>query len=87
MVSLLRLFIIALLFYLVVWVVRGLVRPAEKGPPDGVPDPGDKELVPDSFTGTYFEKSKAVTVNTGGAVHYFSCEANRDAWLRRKPPH
>ncbi|MDR1037887.1 MAG: hypothetical protein LBT40_15390 [Deltaproteobacteria bacterium] len=80
MASLLRIFLIALLFYLAVWVVRGLIRPAQK--------PGEagneaSELVQDSLTGVYFDKSKALTVQRDGRIHYFASAETRDAWLRR----
>ncbi|MDR1312372.1 MAG: hypothetical protein LBQ12_01450 [Deltaproteobacteria bacterium] len=81
MASLLRIAIIALLFYLVVWVVRGLVRPAPGRMP-GAPQ-GEKELVADSQTGVYFDKRKALTVLRDGKTYYFSTAETRDAWLRQ----
>ncbi|MDR2613599.1 MAG: hypothetical protein LBG06_12590 [Deltaproteobacteria bacterium] len=79
MASLLRVFIIALLFYLVIWVVRGLIRPDAR--PGGPAE--ENLLVSDELTGLYFEKSKAITVKTNGKTYYFSNAENRDTWLRR----
>ncbi|MDR2349138.1 MAG: hypothetical protein LBF41_00745 [Deltaproteobacteria bacterium] len=79
MLYLLRVFLVALLFYLIIVVVRGLVRPKTNPAFEG----DESELVSDSLTGVYFEKKKAVSVTTGGKTHYFLTTENRDAWLRR----
>jgi lysylphosphatidylglycerol synthetase-like protein (DUF2156 family) len=74
-----RLILIAILFLLIIWIVRDLAKPKRtenKASEESV-------LVPDAQTGVYFEKSKAVTVVTGGKVYYFSSQENRDLWLRR----
>ncbi|MDR1082115.1 MAG: hypothetical protein LBQ79_14455 [Deltaproteobacteria bacterium] len=80
MASILRILIIAFLFYLAVWVIRGLVRPA-KG--RGETDDEAKELVSDSLTGVFFDKRKALTVLRDGEIHYFASAETRDAWLRQ----
>ncbi|MDR1041738.1 MAG: hypothetical protein LBR80_16550 [Deltaproteobacteria bacterium] len=79
MATILRVFIIAMLFYLVVWVVRGLIRPAGKATPAAA----ENELVRDSQTGVYFERSKALVVIREGQTHFFANAETRDAWLRR----
>ncbi|MDR2461087.1 MAG: hypothetical protein LBE38_10005 [Deltaproteobacteria bacterium] len=78
MAYLIKIFLIALLFYLIIVVVRGLVSPK--------PEPGgtqESELVSDALTGVYFDKRKAITISTGGQTLYFISTENRDAWLRR----
>jgi hypothetical protein len=74
-----RLVIIAILFLLIIKIVRDLARP---GKGEGTPS-GESVMVQDAQTGVYFEKSKAVTVVTGGKTYYFSSQENRDLWLRR----
>jgi hypothetical protein len=77
-----RLILLAVLFYLIIWIGRGLLfsRKAPAPPPAG----GEKVFVQDSLTGVFFPKSEAVTVVTGGETHYFSSIGNRDAWLSRQ---
>ncbi|MDR2198236.1 MAG: hypothetical protein LBR53_02050 [Deltaproteobacteria bacterium] len=74
-----RYLIIAVLFLLIIRVVTDLARPRKGDPPPAE----ESVLVPDAQTGVYFEKSKAVTVVTGGRTYYFSSRENRDLWLRR----
>jgi hypothetical protein len=76
-----RLFLIGLLFYLIIWVVRDLVRPRKD--PGGPGNAEERELVMDALTGVWFSKKKAVTVTTGRETLYFSSLSNRDAWLRQ----
>ena len=77
-----RLILLAVLFYLIIWVGRGLLFSRRGGPP---PPPGrEKVFVQDALTGVYFPKSDAVTVTTGGETYYFSSVDNRDAWLGRR---
>jgi hypothetical protein len=79
MAFIIRVLIISLLFYLIIWVVRGLIQPkAPKG------ETQESELVSDALTGVYFDKSKAITVTRGGKVYHFMSVENRDAWLRRE---
>ncbi|MDR1112023.1 MAG: hypothetical protein LBP92_15345 [Deltaproteobacteria bacterium] len=73
-----RILLVALLFYLIVWLIRGLVAPG-RGP--GVGE-GDEELVSDALTGVYFPKTKAVSINRDGRKLYFISVGNRDRWLR-----
>jgi hypothetical protein len=73
----LRLLLIAFLFYLIIWIIRGLVAPRE----DSRETIYEDELVSDALTGTYFPKSKAVIINKDGQKLYFSSVANRDQWL------
>ncbi|MDR3152776.1 MAG: hypothetical protein LBW85_00555 [Deltaproteobacteria bacterium] len=77
--SLLRIFIIALLFFMIAWVIRGLVRPAPRSDQESL----ESELVADSLTGVYFDRRKAITVKTDGKTYYFMNSENRDAWLRK----
>ncbi|MDR2406328.1 MAG: hypothetical protein LBE27_08175 [Deltaproteobacteria bacterium] len=74
-----RILLIGVLFLLIIWIVKDLAKPkrGENKPTE------ESELVPDAHSGVYFEKSKAVTVVTGGKVYYFSSQENRDLWLRR----
>ena len=73
-----RILLIAVLFYLIIWVVKGLVSP--KSPPTYS---DEKELVRDALTGVYFPKNKAITVTKSGETFYFSSVDNRDAWLHQ----
>jgi YHS domain-containing protein len=73
-----RFLLLALVLRAVVSFVRGLLSGASgsrsKGtsrsnrPVDGV------SLVKDSICGTYIERSHAVSIRTGGTVHYFCSE-------------
>jgi hypothetical protein len=74
-----RYLIIAILFLLIVKVVRDLARPSARQGGGA----GESLLVQDAQTGVYFDKSKAVTVVTGGSTYYFSSQENRDLWLRQ----
>ncbi|MDR1298288.1 MAG: hypothetical protein LBO05_13175 [Deltaproteobacteria bacterium] len=75
----LRILLIAVLFYLIIWIGRGLVS----GRGTGGAAPEDTELVEDALTGVYFPKGEAVTVNRGGRIYYFLSRDNRDAWLAK----
>jgi hypothetical protein len=75
-----RILLIALLFYLIIWVVRGLIQSGRPAPPSS----DEKELVRDALTGVYFVKSKAVTVTRDGETWHFSSVENRDAWLNER---
>jgi hypothetical protein len=77
-----RLILLCLLFYLIIWVGRGLLFSRRMGPPP--PAPGERVFVQDALTGVFFPKSEAVTVTTGGETYYFSTVENRDAWLGRR---
>jgi YHS domain-containing protein len=75
-----RILLIALMFYLIIWVVRGLVAPKR----DNEVIPDSTELVCDALTGVYFAKNKALTVHRDGQTYYFYTQDNRDAWLRQQ---
>jgi hypothetical protein len=74
-----RILLIAVLFYLIVWMIRGLVAPGRE-PRAGVQA---EELVRDALTGVFFPKSKAVSLTKDGQKLYFIDVANRDLWLHR----
>ncbi|MDR1167154.1 MAG: hypothetical protein LBO66_15030 [Deltaproteobacteria bacterium] len=80
MFVILRIILIAALFYLIFWVIRGLLKPK---PAPGQLQGDERELVRDALTGVYFNKNKAVTITTQGQTLYFLSADNRDAWLRR----
>ena len=71
----LNLFLIALLFGLIFWVVRGYGRSARR-------DGHAQDLVRDALTGVYFPKSEAVSITRGGETLYFLNHENRDKFLR-----
>ncbi|MDR3203996.1 MAG: hypothetical protein LBV23_04525 [Deltaproteobacteria bacterium] len=73
-----RIILIALLFYLIIWVARSLVS-SERGHSSSS---SEDELVRDALTGIYFDKKKALTVTRGGETLYFLSVNNRDSWLR-----
>ncbi|MDR1870989.1 MAG: hypothetical protein LBS60_03505 [Deltaproteobacteria bacterium] len=77
----LRVALIAFLFYLIILVVKSLLRPKPNPAPE-VP----QELVRDALTGVFFDKTKAISLSTDGHTLYFSSPANRDAWLAQKRP-
>ncbi|MDR2367636.1 MAG: hypothetical protein LBF58_05935 [Deltaproteobacteria bacterium] len=79
MFTIFRILVLAILFYLIFWVIRGLVAPRQKGQTVIK----EEELVKDALTGIYFPVSKAVVVNKHGQKLYFSSVANRDLWLRQ----
>ncbi|MDR2947304.1 MAG: hypothetical protein LBV79_11250 [Candidatus Adiutrix sp.] len=68
-----RFFIIALLFWLIIWLVRGYGTGRE--------EPETQELVRDAATGVYFPKKEALTVVRGGETLYFQNVENRDRYL------
>lgn len=68
-----RLLLIALLFALIFWVIRGY------GQDDGPERP--QEMVRDALTGVYFPKSEAVSVVRQGETLYFTSVENRDRYL------
>ncbi len=68
-------FIIALLFWLIIWLVRGY------GGGRGREGPEAQELVRDALTGVYFPKKEALTVVRGGETLYFLNIENRDRYL------
>ena len=72
----LRLFIIALLFYLIIWLVRGFGR---GGPQEGEHE--TQELVRDATTGLYFPKNESVSITREGETFYFASVENRDKFL------
>jgi hypothetical protein len=72
-----RILLVALLFYLIVWLVRELVAPRR----DGGQENACEELVSDALTGVYFPKAKAVSLIRDGRKLYFSSVGNRDRWL------
>jgi hypothetical protein len=74
-----RILLIAVLFYLIIWVIRGLVSPSRGSDPLS----DEKELVRDALTGVYFPKNKALTITRSGETLYFSSINNRDAWLHQ----
>jgi hypothetical protein len=82
MLFLLRLLLIAFLFYLIIWVARGLFRPDQTASSEA----GPQELVRDALTGVFFDKSRACSLSTDGQTLYFSSKANRDAWLAQRRP-
>ncbi len=69
-----RLLIIAILFALIFWVVRGYGRPLRAGNEA-------QELVRDALTGIYFPKSEAISLSRGGETLYFLNLENRDRFL------
>lgn len=69
-----RLFIIALLFWLIIWVVRGYGG-------RGRDESAAEELVRDALTGIYFPKKDSVTITRGGETFYFMNIENRDRYL------
>ncbi len=71
----LNLFLIALLFGLIFWVVRGYGRGGRR-------DGDAQDLVRDALTGVYFPKSEAVSIVRGGETLYFLNHDNRDQFLR-----
>ncbi len=71
----LNLIIIAVLFALIFWLVRGYGRKDH--------EEQLQELVPDALTGVYFPKSEAITLTRGGETLYFNCIENRDKYLAR----
>ncbi|MDR0355514.1 MAG: hypothetical protein LBJ64_07225 [Deltaproteobacteria bacterium] len=73
-----RIILIAVLFYLIIWVVRGLVAPRRAR--DTRQD--EVELVRDAHSGEYFPKYKALAISRQGETFYFISQENRDAWLR-----
>ncbi|MDR2455051.1 MAG: hypothetical protein LBE49_00435 [Deltaproteobacteria bacterium] len=77
-----RLILLALLFYLIIMVGKGLLSSGKGQRP--LPDGDEKVFVQDALTGVYFPKSEAVTVTTGGETFHFSSVENRDAWLSRR---
>ena len=70
-----NLFIIALLFGLIFWVVRGFGRG------DGHDRQAERELVRDALTGVFFPKNEAVSITRGGETLYFLNIENRDKYL------
>ncbi|MDR2351771.1 MAG: hypothetical protein LBF22_01185 [Deltaproteobacteria bacterium] len=70
--------LIAVLFYLIIWVVKGLLRPKTTDQ-----ESPEKDMVSDALTGVFFHKKQAVTISRGGQTFYFISVENRDAWLRR----
>ena len=79
MTLIVRIIVLAILFYLIFWLIRGLVTPKSSGRARI----REEELVKDALTGVYFLKSKAITVNKDGQKLYFSSIDNRDRWLRQ----
>ncbi|MDR1395128.1 MAG: hypothetical protein LBK52_03020 [Deltaproteobacteria bacterium] len=75
MAFIIRLLLIAAIFYLIFWVARGLFRSGQPSLDNA------QELVSDALTGVYFDKKKAFTLSTQGRTLYFISQANRDAWL------
>jgi hypothetical protein len=78
-----RILLIALLFYLIIWIIRGLVSP--RAGSEVTID--EEELVSDSLTGVFFPKNKAVRLTKEGQTFYFISIANRDLWLHQKGLH
>ncbi|UQZ89396.1 hypothetical protein C4J81_09375 [Deltaproteobacteria bacterium Smac51] len=72
----LRLFIIALLFYLIIWLVRGY-----GGNGSNEEENETQELVRDAQTGLYFPKSESVSITREGETFYFASVENRDKFL------
>lgn len=70
----LRLFLIAILFGLIIWIVRGYGRSEADGS-------SAEELVRDALTGVYFPKKDAATIVRGGETLYFINIENRDKYL------
>lgn len=69
-----RLFVIAVLFGLIFWLVNGYGRDSAR--------PGlCRELVRDALSGIYFPKDQAVSVSRGGETLYFINKENRDRYL------
>ncbi|MDR1608082.1 MAG: hypothetical protein LBT38_06710 [Deltaproteobacteria bacterium] len=81
MLFILRLLIIAFLFYLIIWVAKGLFRPTK--PPLDIPKL-PQDMVQDALTGVFFDKSQAFTLTTKGQTIYFCSQENRDAWLAQR---
>ena len=74
---------IILLLILLRFVLRLLFpnrRPARPAPPRPMPERSGGELVRDPQCGTYIPKASALTLNAGGAVHYFCSAKCRDAY-------
>ncbi len=71
-----RLFIIALLFYLIIWLVRGYGRNEPEKDENET-----QELVRDAQTGLYFPKSESVSITREGETFYFASVENRDKFL------
>jgi high-affinity Fe2+/Pb2+ permease len=71
----LRLFIIALLFYLIIWLVRGY----DKAPK--ADENETQELVRDALSSLYFPKSEAISITREGETFYFASVENRDKFL------
>lgn len=70
-----RLLIIAVLFYLIIYLVRGMA--AGKRPPEAQA----QELVRDAVSGVYFPKGEGVSITREGETFYFSTVENRDRFL------
>lgn len=69
-----RLLLIAVLFGLIFWLVKGYGR--ESGSAGH-----SRELVRDAFSGVYFPKDLSVSVTRGGETLYFLNKENRDKYL------
>jgi hypothetical protein len=74
-----RILLIALLFYLIIWLIRGLVTPSDASKMAA----DENELVCDALTGVYFPKNKAVSLSKDGRKMYFCSIDNRDQWLHK----
>jgi high-affinity Fe2+/Pb2+ permease len=72
----LRLFIIALLFYLIIWLVRGYDRGKPKKDENET-----QELVRDAHSGLYFPKSESISITREGETFYFVSVESRDKFL------
>ena len=71
-----RLFIIALLFYLIIWLVRGYGRNEPEKDENET-----QELVRDAQTGLYFPRSESISITREGETFYFASVENRDKFL------
>ncbi|MGL4209385.1 MAG: hypothetical protein ACRCTY_08355 [Candidatus Adiutrix sp.] len=73
-----RLFIIAVLFWLIIALVRSSFAPKNpRANDDGLVE----EMVCDAFSGIYFKKQDALTITRGGQTYYFISLENRDKFL------
>lgn len=81
-----RLLLLALLFFLGYTLVQALLRGLggrRQGPPPSRTREGE-DMVRDPQCGTFVPRSDAVTVTSRGETRYFCSAKCRDAWLSRK---
>ncbi|MDR1044488.1 MAG: hypothetical protein LBP33_05125 [Candidatus Adiutrix sp.] len=70
-----NLFILAVLFGLIFWIVRDYGRRTDSDRNQ------TQDLVCDALSGVYFPKNEAVSITRGGETLYFLSIENRDKFL------